>query len=176
MLGENKVHLQLIELPQAMDSLMGVIEEVKDLASPIIQSIFGTSDTKEGFTNADIVLLVGAMPRGPNMTRGDLISKNASIFKYQGEILNEVAKENVKICVVGNPTNVNATILSKYAPNVSKKNITCLTRLDQNRLYGQIASKFRVNTESISNGIIWGNHSSSMVVDINHCKIGNQKL
>lgn len=111
MLGPNtKINLQLIELPHAMEVLNGVMEEIKDLASPVIGTMFGTSDSKVGFKDADIILLVGAFPRGPNMTRGDLISKNANIFKTQGEILHEVAKPDVKICVVGNPTNVNATI------------------------------------------------------------------
>jgi len=141
-----------------------------------MESVFGTDDPRIGFANADIILLVGARPRGPNMTRFDLITCNASIFKTQGEIINEVAPVNAKILVVGNPTNVNSTILSKYAPKIPKANITCLTRLDQNRLHGQIAEKLKCNASDISNGMIWGNHSQSMVVDTNNCKVKGQLL
>ena len=170
-----KFNQQLIELPFALEVLKGVIEEQKDLACPNMVSVFGTADTEKGFENADIILQVGAMPRGPNMTRGDLISKNANIFKAQGEVQNKVGKKDSKICVVGNPANINATILSRYAPNIPKKNISCLTRLDQNRLYGQIRDKFP-SSQKIQNGIIWGNHSISMLVDSTNCTVDGVKL
>jgi len=47
--------------------------------------------------------------------------------------LDEHAKKTVKVLVVGNPANTNALITSTYAPSIPKKNITAMTRLDQQR-------------------------------------------
>lgn len=173
---DSKVNLQLIELPFAMKALKGTIAELTDFASPLMESVFGTDDPKVGFANADIILLVGARPRGPNMTRFDLVTCNASIFKMQGEVINQVSSTNAKILVVGNPANVNATILSKYAPKIPKSNITCLTRLDQNRLHGKISELLKCNASEVSNGMVWGNHSQSMVVDTNNCVVQGKLL
>ena len=40
--------------------------------------------------------------------------------------------------MVANPANTNALILSENAPSIPKENITALTRLDHNRVLGQV--------------------------------------
>ena len=44
------------------------------------------------------------------MERKDLLAENAKIFIEQGRALNEAAKRDVKVLVVGNPANTNAWI------------------------------------------------------------------
>lgn len=175
MFGETqKVRLQLLELPVALKALGGMIEELQDCICPVLDSVIGTSDPEEAFKNADCCLLVGARPRGPGMTRADLITCNAGIFKGQAEAIGKFAKPDTKICVVGNPANINAAIISQYAPNIPKRNISCLMRLDENRLIGKVrkyVSTMKVDPRNIVNGIIWGNHSQSMGVDIKNMKI-----
>jgi malate/lactate dehydrogenase len=133
--------------------------ELRDCALPILRNLNGTTDYKEGFKDAEIVILVGAKPRGPGMERKDLLGQNAVIFRDQGRALNEFASKNVKVLVVGNPANTNAVICSSYAPSIPKENFTALTRLDQNRAISMLASKLSCRVENISNVVIWGNHS-----------------
>ena len=45
----------------------------------------------------------------------------------------------MQVLVVGNPANTNAYICQKFAPEIPKANITCLTRLDQNRAQAQVS-------------------------------------
>lgn len=104
--------------------------ELYDCASPLLREINGTTDYREGFKDAQIVILVGARPRGPGMERKDLLGLNAIIFRDQGRALNDVADKNVKVLVVGNPANTNALICSHFAPSIPKENFTSLTRLD----------------------------------------------
>lgn len=59
--------------------------------------VVATADAKEAFTNVDVVLMVGAMPRKEGMERKDLLEANAKIFVTQGKILDEVAKKTVKV-------------------------------------------------------------------------------
>lgn len=104
--------------------------ELNDGAYPLVHGIVPTTDFMVGFKDIDVAVLVGARPRGPGMERSDLLTANAGIFKAQGEFLDQVAKKNVKVCVVGNPCNTNALICSKYAPSIPKENFTSMTRLD----------------------------------------------
>ena len=90
-------------------------------------------NVNDGFKDIDVAILVGARPRGPGMERKDLLEANAKIFEEQGKAMDKHAKKSVKVVVVGNPCNTNALILSTHAPSIPKKNITALTRLDQQR-------------------------------------------
>lgn len=80
-------------------------------------------------------------------------------------------KKTVKVVVVGNPANTNAMICSKFAPSIPKQNITCLTRLDQNRAQAQIADRCGVGCNDVSNVVIWGNHSSTQFPDVSHAVV-----
>lgn len=62
------------------------------------------------------------------MDRKDLLQQNGAIFKSQGRVIQENASKDVKIVVVGNPANTNASIISEFGPSINPKNITSLTR------------------------------------------------
>lgn len=176
LLGPNQpIDLQLIELPPALNALKGVEMELRDAAFPLLNSITVTTDPAVGFKGTEIAILVGAKPRGPGMERKDLLEQNAAIFKQQAQQLQEHADPNVKVLVVGNPANTNAMIISEFAPKIPKKNITSLTRLDQNRAINQLAEKLNVATTEIMNVIIWGNHSSTQFPDLKFAKVFHSK-
>ena len=80
-----------------MEALEGVSMELADCAFPLLTKVVCTADYKTAFENCDVALLIGARPRGPGMTRGDLLKANADIFKKQGAALNEFASRNVKV-------------------------------------------------------------------------------
>jgi len=172
MLGKDQpVRLQLLELPQAMNSLKGVAMELDDCAFPLLHSIVQTDDTKKAYEGADYAVLVGAKPRSKGMERGDLLKANADIFSVQGKALNEVANRNVKVLVVGNPANTNAMITAHYAPKINPQNITAMTRLDHNRGLAQLAQKTNSAVTDITKFAIWGNHSATQYPDISHTLI-----
>lgn len=165
---DQEVVLQLLDIPPAMEVLGGVKMELEDCALPLLKSVLCTSDPKESFKNADVAILVGAMPRKQGMERKDLLKANATIFKEQGLAMNEVAKKDIKVLVVGNPANTNAMICMHYAKDIPRQNFTALTRLDQNRAKSQIALKLGVNISKVKNVTIWGNHSATQYPDITH--------
>ncbi|THG10833.1 hypothetical protein TEA_026511 [Camellia sinensis var. sinensis] len=78
---------------------------------------------------------------------------------------------NYQVLVVANPANTNALILKEFAPSISEKNITCLTRLDHNRALGQVSERLNVPVSDVKNVIIWGNHSSAQYPDVNHATV-----
>jgi len=168
MLGNRRINLRLLDIPQAEKSLKGVAMELEDGAFPLLSSIVPTSDYKVAFDKVDIALLVGARPRGPGMVRADLLKANAKIFVGQGQALDKYAKKSVKVVVVGNPANTNCLIAMKNAPSIPKTQFTALTRLDQNRAKSQIANKLgNINPSQVKDIIIWGNHSKTQYPDVN---------
>src|SRR6187551_3994365 len=94
MLGKDQpVILQMLELPmdKAQAALRGVMMELEDCAFPLLAGMVGTDDPMVAFKDADVALLVGAMPRGPGMERKDLLEANGKIFGPQGQALDKVA-------------------------------------------------------------------------------------
>ncbi|MBD8527592.1 malate dehydrogenase [Pseudomarimonas arenosa] len=179
MLGKDQpVILQMLELPmeKAQAALRGVMMELEDCAFPLLAGMVGTDDPEVAFKDADVALLVGAMPRGPGMERKDLLMKNAEIFTVQGKALNKVASRNVKVLVVGNPANTNAYIAMKSAPDLPAKNFTAMLRLDHNRALSQLAGKAGVAVADIEKLVVWGNHSPTMYPDYRFATVGGASL
>ncbi|MBA2410631.1 MAG: malate dehydrogenase [Gammaproteobacteria bacterium] len=172
MLGPDQpVILQLIEIEPALKALQGVEMELRDCAFPLLEEIIATADTNEGFDGADYVMLVGSKPRGPGMERADLLSANGKIFGPQGKAINDQASPDVKVIVVGNPANTNALIAAANAPDLDRRQFTCMMRLDHNRALSQLAQKTATHVNHIRHMIVWGNHSASQYPDISHCTV-----
>ncbi len=172
MLGpDTPVALQLLEIAPAMGALEGVKMELDDCAFPLLDSITCTDDADVAFGDADIALLVGAMPRKAGMERSDLLSANGGIFKPQGEALSRSASRDVKVLVVGNPANTNALIAQQNAKDLDPGRFTAMTRLDHNRAMSQLAQRLDASVNDITKMTIWGNHSTTQYPDLFHCEV-----
>jgi len=176
--GPNQpVHLSLLEVPQALSALKGVVMEIEDCAFPVLSGITATTYPEEAFEGAQFVFLVGASPRKNGQERSDLMKANAQIFQIQGRALDKSAqKKNLKVLVVGNPANTNALIAAHNAPSIDPKCFSAMTRLDHNRGLAQLSEKLNVKVGEISNFAIWGNHSSTQYPDISFAKMGGKPV
>jgi len=175
MLGlDQPVSLQLLEIPEAMGALGGVVMELRDSAYPLLHDIVATDKPEEAFDGVQIALLVGAKPRGPGMERGDLLQANGKIFGPQGQALDKKADRDVKVLVVGNPANTNALIAASNAPSLDRRQFTAMTRLDHNRAKSQLAEKTGRHSTDVQRMIVWGNHSTTQFPDISHCTVGGK--
>lgn len=176
MLGPNQpVELHLLEITPALDALKGVVMELNDCAFPLLKNIIATDDANIAFKDVDFAYLVGARPRGAGMERKDLLEANGAIFGPQGKALNNNAKRDVKVLVVGNPANTNALIAQQNAPDLDPKCFTAMVRLDHNRAMSQLAEKTGAHSSDVKNIIIWGNHSSTQYPDIHHTTVKGEK-
>lgn len=175
MLGpDTPVILQLLEITPALGALNGVKMELDDCAFPLLADVVCTDDANVAFGDADVALLVGAMPRKAGMERSDLLSANGGIFKPQGKALSDNAKKDVKILVVGNPANTNALIAMNNAPDLDPGRFTAMTRLDHNRAVSQLAQRTGATVNDVTNMTIWGNHSVTQFADLYHAKVKGQ--
>jgi malate dehydrogenase len=174
MLGPDQpVILHLMEITPALQALQGVVMELNDCAYPLLQDVVVTDDANVAFRDIEYAMLVGAKPRGKGMERGDLLKENGKIFKPQGQALNEHAKRNVKVLVIGNPANTNALITMRNAPDLDPRQFTAMTRLDHNRAISQLAEKTGAAVSEIRHVMIWGNHSATQYPDLSHAMVGD---
>jgi len=171
---DQPVILQLLEIPEAQESLRGAVMELEDCASPLLYDVIATDDARTAFKGANWAILVGGKPRGKGMERADVIKDNAPIFVAQGQAINDYAAEDIHVLVVANPCNTNALIALHSAPDVPKDRWMAMTRLDENRAKFQIARKAGVPITAVTNLAIWGNHSPTMFPDFEHARVNGQ--
>lgn len=171
---DQPVALNLIEIPQAMDALKGVVMELDDCAFPLLTDVVATSDLDEGFKDANWALLVGSVPRKAGMERGDLLGINGKIFTSQGQAIAKNASADVRVLVVGNPCNTNCLIGMSNATGIPSDRWFAMTRLDENRAKSQLAQKAGVPITAVSNLAIWGNHSATQYPDFYNAKINGK--
>jgi malate dehydrogenase len=172
---DTPVHLNLLEIPQAVKAAEGTAMELDHCAVPLLAGIDIHDDPKSAFDGANIGLLVGARPRTKGMERADLLEANGGIFKPQGEAINAGAADDVKILVVGNPANTNALIAMRNAPDVPRERFTAMTRLDHNRAVAQLAKKTGASVADITNMAVWGNHSPTMYPDLFNASVRGER-
>jgi malate dehydrogenase len=173
---DQPVILHLLEIEPAKGALDGVVMELVDCAYPLVKGIVATTDVNVAFKDVSYAVLVGGFPRKNGMMRADLLAKNSPIFIGQGKALNDHASRDVKVLVVANPANSNCLVAATNAPDLPKTSFTALTRLDQNRANGQIATKAACAVSEIDGTVIWGNHSASLYADTSATTIGGAPL
>ena len=175
MLGPDQpVILQMLEITPALGALEGVAMELDDCAFPLLAGTVRTDDADVAFGDADVALLVGAMPRKAGMERSDLLSANGGIFKPQGEALSRSAKKDIKVLVVGNPANTNSLIAQSNAADLDPGRFTAMTRLDHNRAMAQLAGRLDASVNDITKMTIWGNHSTTQYPDLFHAEVNGK--
>ncbi len=89
--------------------------------------------------------------------------------------LDEAARRDVKILIVGNPANTNAYIAMKNAPGLKPVNFSAMVRLDHNRALWQLAVKVGRPVPTVRKMIVWGNHSSTQYPDLTHAELDGDK-
>jgi malate dehydrogenase len=173
---DQPVILQLIEIPveAVQKALQGVAMELEDCAFPLLAGMELTGDPKVGFRDANWCLLVGSKPRGPGMERADLLKDNGKIFIGQGQAIDEVAADDARVAVVGNPCNTNCMIAAAQAKRLPRERFTAMVRLDQNRAHSIIAAKAGAAVADVKDLYIYGNHSPTMFADYTHATIGGK--
>lgn len=171
---DQPVELQLIEIPQGMKALEGVVMELHDCAFPLLKSVSMTDDLATGFSGVNWAVLVGSVPRKEGMERKDLLGINGKIFVAQGRAIMENAASDIRTLVVGNPCNTNCLIAMSNAKDVPADRWFAMTRLDENRAKTQLALKTGSHWSDVTNLAIWGNHSSTMFPDFYNAKIAGK--
>ena len=170
------VDLELVEIPQVVDKLEGLVMELEDSNFPNMGNVNYTSNFEEAAKDADWFLLVGSIPRGIVFNgkkieeRADLLQINGGIFVEQGKAIGKFGKSDAKILVVGNPANTNA-LIGRHAANNESQLWMAMTMLDSSRARSILSKKLDTGIGEIGKMIIWGNHSPTMYPDFENIMV-----
>ena len=179
--GNRTVDLCLVEIPQVVSKLEGLVMELEDSYFPHMGEVTYTDNFEEASHDADWFLLVGSIPRGivyegkKIEERSDLLKINGGIFVGQGKAIGKNGKEDAKILVVGNPANTNA-LIGKNAAGKDSQLWMAMTMLDSSRAKSVLAKKTNSNIDQVNNMIIWGNHSPTMYPDIENATMNDESI
>ncbi|MFL2718163.1 MAG: malate dehydrogenase [Gammaproteobacteria bacterium] len=174
--GDKIVDLELVEIPQVVDKLEGLVMELEDSNFPNMGNVNYTANFEEAAQDADWFLLVGSIPRGIVFNgkkieeRADLLQINGGIFVGQGQAIGKFGKSDAKILVVGNPANTNA-LIGRHAANNESQLWMAMTMLDSSRAKSVLSKKINTGIREISKMIIWGNHSPTMYPDFENIMV-----
>jgi len=172
--ADTEVDLRLSDIPAMIDKARGVLMELEDGSYPLLAGVTASAERAETHRDADWVLLVGSVPRGPGMERGDLIRKNGPIFVDEGRAIAQHGAQGVRVVVVGNPCNTNCLIARAHARSLSNDRWSAMTRLDQNRARSLLANKAGARVKDVKRLAIWGNHSATLYPDFTNATVNGK--
>lgn len=140
-----EMDLRLFDVEEKINHLKALKVQLQDCCYKHIRKISVTVSLTEAFSQVDVVIFLGSMPRKPGVYKQEFYEQNAKIFSHQGRILNDYAKKTCKSLVVANPVrifliqpNTNCLVLAENAPTIPAENFTALTRWDYNRLSSSV--------------------------------------
>jgi len=122
--------------------------------------ISGTRDWQKT-ADSDIVIITSGAPRGPGMSRDDLLTKNTRIVKDVSQKIAEYSPDSI-IIVVCNPLDAMVYTAAKITNFARNKVMGMAGALDSARFSYFLASELDVSVEDIK-CVLMGGHGDDMV-------------
>lgn len=171
------IELRLFDLPKTKKFQEGLILELEDAFPILLSEAKILDESSENFKGTDLLIILSGVPRAIGQERKDLIGSNVAVSKRLAQLINPVAKPELKVLMVANPCNTNAYVFSHFAPNIAKSNIHSLSRLDFNRALSFVTRHpaVEVTGGKIEGLRVFGNHSRSMVIDFSSATVQKEK-
>ena len=122
--------------------------------------ISGSSNFKN-INGADVVIVTAGFPRGPGMTRDDLVEKNSKIIQKVGKSIKKFCPKAFVICIT-NPLDAMVSVLQKSASLKTNMCVGMAGVLDSSRLKYFLANEFKVSVKDVDTFVL-GGHGDTMV-------------
>jgi malate dehydrogenase len=123
-------------------------------------NIYGSNDYRD-ISGAEIVLITAGFPRGPGMTREELVAKNAEVVIDIAKNVLEYAPKAVNI-ITTNPLDAMVYLLYKVSSLPREMVIGFSGVLDAGRMRYYISRKLSISPSSIE-AIVVGQHGEKML-------------
>ncbi|MFW5785035.1 MAG: malate dehydrogenase [Chitinispirillaceae bacterium] len=165
-----RADLVLIESPEREGVAKAKALDIHQSCSLMESSIevTGTSDWS-ALEGADLCIITAGMPRGPGMSREDLLSANSSIMRQVSYELKRHAPDCIVI-VVTNPLDVMAYQVCLHTGFDPKQVMGMAGLLDTARFRTFVASEVGCSVKSVQ-ALVLGGHGDSMVPVVSHCSV-----
>ena len=172
---EEEVSVCLLDDEDKHDILQGSCMELTDSAPGQLKEVFATSSQEKAFKKANLIIVLDGIKYA--ITKNSINDPSYfetvktidfSAIKNYGETIGKIADENVRVLVVGGPSNIICSILLAAAKRkASSENFYTLARLDENKAKNTLAQRLEVKTADVKNVVIWGQPHFQQITDVN---------
>nr|XP_003703577.1 PREDICTED: malate dehydrogenase, cytoplasmic-like isoform X2 [Megachile rotundata] len=158
--GENQlVFISIFEFQDKALFLESVEIELTSFSPNLLQGISYGHDPSVQFKDADVVVCIGRA-REYEFTEDEywdpFFKDYILTSKYYGEAIENYAKKDARIIVIGSTA---ATIISRYVKSIPSSHITALSMFNFNIATAYIAARAKCLPSEIKNVIIWGTNN-----------------
>ena len=177
LLGPDRpVHLNLLEIPDAVKAAEGTALELFDCAFPLLAGDRHLRRRRAGVRRRATSRCSSARARARRAWSAPTCSRPTARSSSRRARRSRPARPTTsRVLVVGNPANTNALIAQRNADGVPRERFTAMTRLDHNRAVAQLAQKTGAAVSDITNMAVWGNHSPTMYPDLFNAKVNGER-
>ena len=163
--------IRLFDSSDKKEYLEGIRMETEDLAHGLLRGIKVETDITEAFRDCCTIILLDEIVQG-DKTKEEWIKENSEHFVKYAKVIDKVADSSVKVLLAGNgPSNFNASMMIRNAPNIPRQNFVALSRLVENQAKSIIAERLKVNTAGVVDLIIWGNPNGQHYIDVSNSRV-----
>ena len=171
---DTEMTLRLHQETDDFEALEGIEMEAVDLACPLLRDTLVTSNLHQAFSDCSMIVLLDELLQEKDEGKDDWLRRNHQLFVHYAKVIDEVAKNDVKVVVAGRgPVNFNAHMMIENMSNVPRQNVVALSRVPENHSKAVLAQKLSVNSASIVDVIVWGSTNGSHFIDISKARVHN---
>ena len=162
-----EVSLRLLDTEENTDILSGVMLETIDLNQPLLRKVETTSDPSVAFADASVIIVLDEIEKGEEESKEDWLVRNKNHFVAYAEVIDKVAKPDVKVIVAGNgPVNFNVHMMLDNMNNIPAQNVVGMARTLENHAKAVIAQRLNVNSAGVVDLTVWGSINGTHIIDV----------
>ncbi|XP_017891084.1 malate dehydrogenase, cytoplasmic [Ceratina calcarata] len=172
---DRPIVMSFYELPDKATFLESVMIELTSFAPNLLHDISYGHEAAVEFNNADVVVCIGFAREydfKPDEYDDPFFQEHIRISKFYGEAIERYVKRDARIIVLGNTA---ATIISRYATSIPKRNITTPSLINSNIATSQIAARMQCLPTDVKGVIIWGSNGSCSFPDCRYMYLATGK-
>ena len=150
-----KVAIHLYHSPSS-SACDGVVMELQDLASPLLEYVKCTSSLQEAFDGVHLAYILDY----PVHSLDDRLQQQvqaATLFHKYANTLSLAASKDVKVVITGRFANTAAGLMALSVTSLSPSCFVAAPCLAERQARAVLASRLKLNSSNIKQVVVWGN-------------------
>ncbi|XP_054555996.1 putative malate dehydrogenase 1B isoform X2 [Talpa occidentalis] len=166
-----EISITLFDNKQAEEDLKILMTEMRNLVSPLLQSVSICTQVEDAFHQAHVIIVLEDSIDKEMYSLEDYIRHKVPLCRLYGYLIEKNAHESVKVIVGGKSfVNLKAVLLIRYAPTLAH-NIVAVALGVEGEAKAVLARKLKTAPSCIKDVIIWGNISGNNYIDLRKARI-----
>ena len=174
---DQKVAIHLYQTKRSQHARTeGVVMELQDLASPLLDYVITTTSLREAFTGIDFVFVLDYPYTPPNPDSPDSSAQAdmaAKLFQYYSKGLDAVASKDVRVIVTGRYGNSGATLMAACVKTLLPSSFVAAPSLAQSQIRAVLGNRLKLNSSDIQQVVVWGKTHGDVLPDASFVNVSH---